>query len=166
MSAPVLWITNFATVKLHPTLPIQYRTGKVFAIMLYPRLFEIERSWGRVEISAPSEIQGPLLRQALEDRKRGSLFAEPKESAAGVLRKQLEARWEHALSDGMLSPGSLSAQCWSDRQSPPRMILNDGCILCCSCAVGAECHRRWLAPFLKRAGWDVRLEGLPLNIEV
>lgn len=80
---------------------------------------------------------------------------ERRPEAIAAYREALERRW---LSDlYMLQPGILSAVNMSDAAG---YVIADGDTLCCACAKGADCHRRWAAPFLVRAGWRVVLDGV------
>jgi hypothetical protein len=72
------------------------------------------------------------------------------------LRKLLEARWDRALREAMLQKPF--ATLWN--RGPPR-ALHDGDVLTCRCEPGRPCHRRWLAPYLVRAGWLVVVDGEP-----
>jgi hypothetical protein len=50
---------------------------------------------------------------------------------------------------------------------PPHPVLQNGDTLCCACsreaAARGECHRLWSAKLLVEAGWNVVLDGVPLE---
>lgn len=65
----------------------------------------------------------------------------------------LEARWETLAVAGVLAPGVWA---WTWHDGTARGPIRPGSVLVCTCRTGQECHLGHLAPFLMRAGWDVR----------
>lgn len=135
-SKPTIHLTNWSSRKLH--------SGRVFTIMARPRLWE--RGLGTVLALCPVGAEVAAMRRALADRENADARRE--------YREMIEARWTNASAFPMaLEPGRLLA--FADGP----IVVADGDTLCCACARGAECHRRWAAPFLARAGWSVVLDG-------
>jgi hypothetical protein len=115
---------------------------------------DFERGEGAVFALSPTGPEVPAMRAALEERRRGALFAG---GAMPRYRALIEARWAELLTAGFLAPGRLTAFPYD---GPSRPVVN-GDTLACGCSIGQECHRRWAAPYLARAGWDVILDGEP-----
>jgi hypothetical protein len=134
MNRPILHVTNWASRKLH--------RGTVYTIMSAPRSWE----WGAGRIVALCPRLDDL-RDLHEGRLAGDTY---------------RTRFEHGLmlDLGALVPGKLTA----NTGRPPHPLdtptpIRDGDTLCCACARGKPCHRRWAAPWLHEAGWDVVLDG-------
>lgn len=73
-------------------------------------------------------------------------------------RRLLEERWQSEIH--RLRPGALVAG---------GGLVRDGDVLACACraeeALAGRCHRAWAAPFLVRAGWQVRQDGKDIKVE-
>lgn len=121
-------------------------TGRTWTIMGAPRTFE--RGQGQVVALA-----------ALDARRRGPLFSAGDADPVDRYQRRLTSRWSGLLDAGQLAPGRLSATPWHH----PDVPVHDGDTLCCACVTGQDCHRRWAAPFLIAAGWDVVLNGVPVE---
>ena len=132
---PTLYLTNWSSPKLHGP-------GRKFTIMARPRAWE--HGIGRCRKLTPMD-ETDLMREALRTRAP---------EAVAAYRGALERRWEADLYG--MRPGLLVATNMGDAAG---YVIKDDDTLCCACAKGAECHRRWAAPFLVRAGWRVILDG-------
>lgn len=117
-------------------------------------------SEGGVWALAPSSAQELADLRTLVDARRGG------QRVDGVLaryRASLEARWDRLLHEGRLAPDELMFRLPSWQNSP---VLGDA-TLCCACSVAeaqaGRCHRAWAGPYLRRAGWQVVLDGRPLD---
>ncbi len=148
MSAPTLHLTNWSSPKLHGP-------GLRWRIMLNPRRWE--RGDGEVTALVPLGPAMRLLPALIEQRRRGGVV-DP--ALVAEYRRLLEEGWEGQLTPlNHLRPGALFAA------GPPNggRWVADGDTLLCACAKGADCHRRWAAPFLVRAGWRVILDGVEVT---
>lgn len=138
MDKPTIHLTNWSSRKLH--------SGRVFTIMARPRAWE--HGDGLCRKFAP--IHGDETRLMLN----AITLRTP--TAIATYREAIEARWR--ADTYCMQPGLLVA---TNEAEFAGYILADGDTLCCACKVGADCHRRWAAPFLARAGWAVVLDGQP-----
>lgn len=137
---PTIYLSNWSSKKT----PGAHGPGRAFTIMGRPRAWEhgdgICRKLAPLDGAEPDLLRAALARRTPE--------------AVAAYRRTIETRW---TSDAyMLQPGMLTAVRPSANAG---YILADGDTLCCACARGADCHRRWAAPFLHRAGWSVVLDG-------
>lgn len=132
---PTLYLTNWSSPRLHGP-------GRKLTIMARPRAWE--HGEGVVVALQPRDETRHLMVSALADRSNV-------EAMATYLRA-MEVRWRAATD---LGPGRL--ECVT---ATGLGLVHDGDTLCCACARGAECHRRWAAPFLVAAGWRVILDGV------
>lgn len=134
---PTIHLTNFSSTGLH--------RGCVFSIMAKPREWELGA--GRVWALVPGISD-------LNDLKKKNLSFEEYEN--GFLAA-LEQR------AGGLVPGALLAT-----TNGREILVQDGDTLCCACskedAKRGRCHRAWAAPALRRAGWEVVLDGEPFGV--
>ena len=76
------------------------------------------------------------------------------------LQQTYEARLKQLQEAGALSPGSLFA---AHHQGHRRPVPAGSCLVCACLPVRAAsglCHRLWAARWLRRAGWDVRVDGV------
>lgn len=137
-----LHVANWSSRKLHGP-------GLALTIMAAPRAWE--HGDGRV----------PALIPDLDDLRA---------VRAGTIpwteyRARFEARFETRLSKHIIAPGLAQCVLTSGRLFPVR----DGDTLCCACSVAdaaaGRCHRVWSAHALRRAGWDVILDGVRLERE-
>jgi hypothetical protein len=136
---PTIHLTNWSSRKLH--------SGRVFSIMARPRAWE--HGVGTARALVPPVSAQSLLPRLLDSRHSG----ENPGLLLDVYRTLCENHFEARVSQmfhGLL--GDIDADGF-------RNLVADGDTLCCACARGAECHRRWAAPFLVRAGWRVVLDG-------
>lgn len=135
------------------------QTARTWTIMGAPRTFE--RGQGQVVAFVPAGDELTLMRAALEARRRGPLFGAGDLHADPMnhYQRRLTSRWAALLDAGRLAPGRLTATPWH----APDVPVHDGDTLCCACVTGQDCHRRWIAPFLIAAGWDVVLNGVPVE---
>ena len=122
------------------------------------------------EWATPSGVVGALVPRGAELADLWLLLAarrakEPvPEGVLARYRGALEARWEEALARGWLAPGSLRfCAVRPNRSWGTDWWQVTSSTLCCACSVAesraGRCHRSWLAPFLRRAGWQVVLDG-------
>ncbi len=128
---PRLYLMNFGSVPHADPKPL-----RVLTIMARPRIFELGE--GRVSVLAP-------LQHDLSDIKGGR-----------TTWSQFSQIYTEGLRKAHLHPGVLSAQ---GTTGGYHGLVKDGDALCCSCAVGADCHRQLAAPLLYEAGWEVWLDG-------
>ncbi len=143
---PTLHLTNWSSPKLHGP-------GRKLTIMARPRAWEVGE--GTVIDLAPQsgDFTTAMMIQALAER--GTAEGEV---SMHRYKTAMESRWQ--IKELALGPRHLL---WI---APPGMgggmvsNVHDGDTLCCACAKGVECHRRWAAPFLVRAGWRVILDGV------
>lgn len=143
MTRPTLHLTNWSSRKLHGP-------GLRFGIMARPRRWE--HGDGKVLRLIPDANEAPLMLRALADRANVATML--------AYRDAIEARW---AGDNFLVPWRLVAMTTRETSLAPAgewIPVRDGDSILCACAVGAECHRRWAAPFLVRAGWRVLLDGV------
>ena len=75
------------------------------------------------------------------------------EQATTDYRDMLERRWRRERP--RYAPGVLTFESWSGLD----LLVPPGAALVCTCPRGQPCHRRWLAPHLAAAGWEVLLDG-------
>lgn len=79
--------------------------------------------------------------------------------------RRCRARW--ARGAAQLRPEVLrgyQAKAWlTNRHKLEVGRVWDGDTLLCVCATGKPCHRIWMADVLVSAGWEVVLDGRPLN---
>ena len=136
--ASTLYLTTFTRSDL--------RGGQaLFTMMTLPR--EWERGHGYVLALVPP-------RDLFLDRKSGKLDLDT------YRRAFLDSRDVTKLPPGALqwySPANgLDPAAWG--------LVQDGDTVCCGCGVAkaaeGRCHRKWLAPLLVAAGWDVVLDGV------
>ena len=129
-----------------------------YTIQAAPRLQYGEGLDGSVPVLTPTADEWALGRKLVADRRDGG---EMDPDALAAYRGSMEARWGGMLGRRSLGPGILR---WRRAEGGFLRgdIVPDGAVLCCSCAAGAECHRRWAAPLLRRAGWSVVLDGVAL----
>ena len=90
------------------------------------------------------------------------------EDALARYRGALDARWEEALASGWLAPGGLrfcALLAGGVRGDSWWQVTS--ATLCCACSVAeaqaGRCHRSWAALHLRRAGWQVVLDGQPVE---
>lgn len=156
MTAPTLHLRSAAWVNARRRKG-EPLSGPQLSIQRAPRGQYGECGDGFVEILRPTIEEWELGRVLVADRRTGT----PDPHALAAYRGSMEARWERALRMGQLRPGRLAYHSIRGGMGFGGMPseVPDGAILTCSCAAGAECHRRWLAPFTARAGWTVTLDG-------
>lgn len=130
---PTIHLTNWSSPKLHGP-------GRKWTIMARPRAWE----HGEGSLWALLPMEEDLL-----SVKAGTM-------SVADYRARCETRfttYADALIPGVLRDGRA-------RHAGKPLVVADGDTLCCACGRGAECHRRWAAPFLVRAGWRVILDGV------
>lgn len=141
---PTLHLTNWSSRKLHGP-------GHKLTIMAQPRTWE--HGDGYVPVAVPTGTLLHTMRAALIERNAGR-----SEGAAERYQAAFEKFWRGAEFNDLLRPRNLG---WAHTGVlGATEEVRDGDTLCCACARGAPCHRRWFAPFLVRAGWRVVLDGV------
>lgn len=140
MSLPTLHLTNWSSTKLHGP-------GRKWTIMAAPRKWE--HGDGRLLDFVPPF---GLLREV----KTGIV-------TEGYYFLELRRRWMRDVDDMVRTLGC-------NPHAPGALIVGeeevaDGDSLLCACAVGKPCHRREVAPFLVRAGWNVMLDGVRFELK-
>ncbi len=158
-AAPVLHVAGWASWRT-----TGHHDGPRYSIMALNPAWVANRAAGLVHVLAPQREEVVDLRLLLAARQVG---APPDHGLLARYRGRLEARWEVALAEGYLSPGSLH---YTPARGAGRFkhwypVGGTG-TLCCTCSVAharaAQCHRAWAVPFLRRAGWRVVLDGDPV----
>ena len=155
---PTLYLAGWASWRT----PGHHGPGGKFSIMQRtPRW-----AWGTAvgvlpQLGPQSGAEVVLLERLLEARHQ-KRPADP--GMIAQYRGLLDARW--CASAQHLRPGVLVYQRLGMAAGYPQEVLGtvgDGATLCCACSVGeslaGRCHRAWLAPHLRRAGWAVVLDG-------
>ena len=136
------------------------RHGLALTVMAMPRGHYGECGDGRVPWLVPTMAARDLMVEALAARGTPT-----EQGALRAYRAAFDAQLQDAAQRGELAPGRLVYTVQA-RADAPRHLVPDGATLCCACsqARAAEgcCHRAWIAPFLVRAGWTVRLDGRPV----
>ena len=89
--------------------------------------------------------------EAVKERKSGV------DSTDHMIRYR--AAYEHHLAQNNLEPWRLGVVA-----DDGLWFVQDGDTLTCTCAKGVDCHRRWAAPFLVKAGWRVVLDGVEVTV--
>ena len=143
---PTLYLTNLSSRKHHGP-------GRKVCAMANPRRFE--QGDGRCSRLAPA--------------KADLLAVQAGSMGLAEYRRRVE---EHIRPDGPedygLAPGGLrfDFEDADDQGYEPGVHLRDGDTLFCACARPGSsrrrhpCHIELLPPFLVRAGWDVRIDGI------
>lgn len=151
---PTLHLTNWSSRTLHGP-------GRKFTIMAKPRAWE--HGEGIIHALVPTDQ--PAERVGAARAYYARMWLDAALAARGTTdeeRTMLIYRAEyrsqlHTWGLAALAPGRLFA---NTRPYDWSVCISDGDTLLCACARGAECHRRWAAPFLVRAGWRVLLDGV------
>lgn len=137
---PALYLSNFSSARSEG----KHGPGQRYTIMVAPRRWE--HGEGKVL---------PLMHdlEVFLAANRGDLPFD-----------ELQRRFEVKLTEGLasLAPGKLVATTRPDQRrcgAKAQVIIKAGDTLCCGCAAGNPCHRRWAAPYLHQAGWAVVLDG-------
>lgn len=171
---PVLHVTGWAQRQMHGPPP-----GRLFTIMARPATYH--QGVARVRVLAPMDHLERLMLDAVAARNIAKhatpLF--PGVSAMGYVERG--GRWrpgappdpEEAMRRYRAAyEQHLQARLSLGELAPGRLAAHDGCTawevlpgdtLLCACSVHDECHRRWAAAALARAGWTVKLDGRILN---
>lgn len=119
--------------------------------MASPRDFEMGD--GVVSVLAPQGDEVELMRALVEHRRAGlPLDTDHAVELQERYRKALDVRWSRLD----LAPGALVA----DTPTGP-VVVQDGDTLACACSAdearAGRCHRSHAVPWLRVAGWEVRL---------
>jgi hypothetical protein len=143
VAPPTIHLTNWSSKGLHGP-------GRRWTIMARPRAWE--HGDGAVTWLVPQGDEIQLMREALALRNAAKLPA-ALNGPMGRYQATIKARW--AGNEAAMEPGQLAA--WVKGEG--FVAVRHGDTLLCACARGAECHRRWAAPYLRGAGWRVLLDG-------
>lgn len=149
------WQETLTAFGLREPIPV----GRHLAAMARPPGWVRSRTHGRPSAAcyAVGTEQETLLDAALRER-ANPLFYDG--SAFDRYRSAMLAKFEELGRAGYFEPGNLRWTRHGDVSSEP---VPDGSWLVCTCKPAQGCHLQWLAPFLARAGWDVRLYGHPVD---
>lgn len=138
---PALYLSNFSSARSKSG---RHGPGLVYTIMVAPRRWE--HGEGKVL---------PLMHdpEVFFAANRGEITFD-----------ELRHRFEAKLTEGaaLLAPGKLAATTRPEQRrcgAKSQALIEPGDTLCCGCAAGNPCHRRWAAPYLHQAGWAVVLDG-------
>ncbi len=152
-------LTNFASQRLHGPGPLLH-------IMAAPPPFVLAHVAGRVPELIPKGQEQDYMRALVARRQRREIIP-TNDPALTAYRDTYTARIRALAAlpgaDGLPPwPAYVTANC------PPQGIaLPDGATLVCTCAVSeaaaGRCHRVWAAAVLAEAGYNVILDGQPLN---
>ncbi len=149
-----LHLTNGSSTRLHGP-------GRKLSIMAAPR------SWEHHDGTVQDLV--PRL-HSLRAHQAGTLSLEK-------YRAEYEAGLHQHLIAGSLQPHVrlqyrptarlIAASVAAHEANLATFAVDDGDTLCCCCSVADArdglCHRTWLAPVLKAAGWRVVLDGIDLD---
>lgn len=153
-SSPVLNLRSWGWVaarRRDGTWPPPHHSGRAYTIMAEPRDFETGDGVVRALVPQGHEVE--LMRALVEHRRSGL----PPDTDHAVelqdrYRKALDARWSRLD----LAPGALVA----DTPTGP-VAVQTGDVLACACSAdearAGRCHRSHAVPWLRVAGWEVRL---------
>lgn len=140
---PTLYLTNWSS---HRT-PGCHGRGRKLTIMAAPRKWE--KGGGTVVVLTPNVHD---LRAVQDQHISGAEYRERFERMVGKLNEA-----------GKLAPGELLT---FEGFGVGELVL-DGDTLCCACsraeAAAGRCHRVWAAKALAAAGWNIILDGEPLE---
>lgn len=149
MTKPTLYLTNVASLRTPG-----HKGPRDGHLTIQARPPYWAGGLGRVNVLAPLGALEPLMLAAIQERKSG------KQTTDCMIRYR--AAYEHHLAQSDLRPTRLFV--------PPMpgtigcYLVEDGDTLTCTCAKGVDCHRRWAAPFLVKAGWRVVLDGVEVTV--
>lgn len=138
---PTLYLSNFSSARSKSG---KHGPGLVYTIMVAPRRWE--HGEGKVL---------PLMHDP-------AVFFDA--NSGKITFDELRRRFELKLTEGaaLLTPGQLAATTRPEQRrcgAKGQALIEPGDTLCCGCAAGNPCHRRWAAPYLHQAGWAVVLDG-------
>ncbi len=146
MTRPTLYLTNVASLKTPG-----HKGPRDGHLTIQARPMWFAKGLGRVNVLAPLGALEPLMLSAIQERKSGD--------QSGYWMRRYRAEYEHHLSQNNLAPWRLGVVTDDDFG-----FVQDGDTLTCTCAKGVDCHRRWAAPYLVRAGWRVVLDGVEVTV--
>lgn len=146
MTRPTLYLTNVASLRTPG-----HKGPRDGHLTIRARPLHWARGLGRVNVLAPLGALEPLMLAAIEERKSGI--------GSHECMIRYRAAYEHHLSQNNLSPWRLGVVTDNDF-----WFVQDGDTLTCTCAKGIDCHRRWAAPYLVKAGWRVILDGVEVTV--
>jgi hypothetical protein len=146
MTRPTIYLTNVASLKTPG-----HKGPRDGHLTIQARPPHWARGQGRVNVLAPLGALEALMLEAIKERKSG----EPTYYA--MIRYR--AAYEHHLAQNNLAPWRLGVVTDDDFG-----FVQDGDTLTCTCAKGVDCHRRWAAPYLVKAGWRVILDGEEVTV--
>ena len=146
MTRPTLYLTNVASLRTPG-----HKGPRDGHLTIQARPLHWARGLGRVNVLAPLGALEPLMLAAIKERKSGI------DSTDCMTRYR--AAYEYHLSQNNLAPWRLGVVTDDDFG-----FVQDGDTLTCTCAKGVDCHRRWAAPYLVKAGWRVILDGVEVTV--
>lgn len=146
MTRPTLYLTNVASLRTPG-----HKGPRDGHLTIQARPLHWARGQGRVNVLAPLGALEPLMLAAIKERKSGI------DSTDCMTRYR--AAYEYHLSQNNLEPWRLGVVTDDDFG-----FVQDGDTLTCTCAKGVDCHRRWAAPYLVKAGWRVILDGVEVTV--
>ena len=146
MTRPTLYLTNVASLQTPG-----HKGPRDGHLTIQARPPHWARGQGRVNVLAPLGALEALMLSAIEERKSGI--------DRTYNRDRYHAAYEHHLAQNNLSPWRLGATDGVDF-----WFVQDGDTLTCTCSKFVDCHRRWAAPYLVKAGWRVVLDGVEVTV--
>lgn len=163
---PTLYLSNWAS----RNSPGMWGPGGQYTIMLKPRPQYGELGQGAVKALVPTGDLSTLLDAALKERRDqgvGEHLAIYRAAFEARLRTLSECLGDRENPGVGLGPGCLQVYRLPVDGVTLHDLVGDGDTLCCACsraeAAAGRCHRAWAAPFLKRAGWRVILDGVDIS---
>ena len=131
----------------------------MFSILLNPRPFEANKPRFFMLTYPNTPAFQQRLARALKEREARGHLLDADMPAMDELRETFLAQ----IPRGLLQPGTIVGT----TAEMSSVVIQDGDSLFCACsaahAAKGFCHRAWVAPFLRAAGWDVVLDGVDLQ---
>ncbi len=146
MTRPTLYLTNVASLKTPG-----HKGPRDGHLTIQARPPYWARGLGRVNVLAPLGALEPLMLEAIKERKSGI--------DCMYHRDRYRGAYEQHLAQNNLAPGRLTVT-----TDHGLMFVQDGDTLTCTCSKFVDCHRRWAAPHLVKAGWRVVLDGKEVTV--
>jgi hypothetical protein len=146
MTRPTLYLTNVASLKTPG-----HKGPRDGHLTIQARPQHWAKGLGRVNVLAPLGALEPLMVEAVKERKSGIDCMYHRD-------RYFTAYIQH-LSQNNLAPWRLGVVTDDDFG-----FVQDGDTLTCTCSKFVECHRRWAAPYLVKAGWRVILDGVEVTV--
>ena len=147
---------------LNSRAPGHHGPGPKLSIMAHTPDFARSTTTGRIPVLCPNDDELELMQRLVADRKAGLLVDE---ELVGRYRALMLGRLDGWLqTGGVLEPDKLRYRELGGVQCVGHVAADS--TLYCTCSLveaqAGRCHRSWVAPVLRAAGWDVVLDGVQL----